>query len=61
MLWYEILLVLYDFFKVFSVLVIDLFRQRSPSVGIVDVLSVNAGERRSPSERSNAAFRVCIN
>ena len=25
------------------------------------VLSVNAGERRSPSERSNPAFRVCIN
>ena len=24
------------------------------------VLSVNAGERRSPSERSNPAFRVCI-
>ena len=30
-------------------------------VGFVDVLSVNAGERRSPSERSNPAFRVCIN
>ena len=25
------------------------------------VLSVNAGERRSPSEISNPAFRVCIN
>ena len=31
------------------------------SVGFVGVLSVNAGERRSPSERSNPAFRVCIN
>ena len=30
-------------------------------VGFVGVLSVNAGERRSPSERSNPAFRVCIN
>ena len=30
-------------------------------VGFVGVLSVNAGERRSPSERSNPAFRVYIN
>ena len=30
-------------------------------VGFVGVLSVNAGERRSPSERSNPAYRVCIN
>ena len=30
-------------------------------VGFVGVLSDNAGERRSPSERSNPAFRVCIN
>ena len=30
-------------------------------VGFDFVLSVNAGERRSPSERSNPAFRVCIN
>ena len=29
-------------------------------VGFVGVLSVNAGERRSPSEISNPAFRVCI-
>ena len=30
-------------------------------VGFVGALSVNAGERRSPSGRSNPAFRVCIN
>ena len=30
-------------------------------VGFVGVLSVNAGEHRSRSERSNPAFRVCIN
>ena len=37
------------------------FAIRAYWVGFVDVLSVNAGERRSPSERSNPAFRVCIN
>ena len=30
-------------------------------VGFVGVLSLNAGERRSLSESSNPAFRVCIN